>query len=75
MHSHLAVKRLRLTDGTILTDQLLAIAPDGTVLHYEPLTCEHPFTVWYRGTYELTQPSSRSPITSVKPTPSGPNCQ
>lgn len=57
MPTHLAVKRLRLPDGSHLTDQLLTLAPDGTVQHYEPLTREHPFTIWHRGTYELTKPT------------------
>lgn len=49
----IAVKRLQLPDGSLLTDQLLTLAPDGTILRYAPLTREHPFTVWHRGTYKL----------------------
>lgn len=49
----LAVKRLRLPDGTLLTDQLLTLDADGKVVRYEPLIREHAFTIWYRGTYTL----------------------
>lgn len=59
MKTYLAVKRLRLPDGTLLTDQLLTLAPDGTMLRYEPLTHEHPFTVWYRGIYLPRLPISQ----------------
>lgn len=50
----IAVKRLRLPDGTILTNQILFLDASGRVQRYEPLTCEHPFTIWRRGTYNLT---------------------
>ena len=46
----IAVRRLHLPDGQILTNQVIEFADDGSQ-RYFPLTEELPFTEWLGGDY------------------------
>lgn len=48
----IAVSRLHLPDGKVLTNQVIDTTDSGEIIYY-PLTDELPFTEWHGGDYYL----------------------